>query len=262
MAGESQGITIDVVWDGFICPYCGQERNQNAKICSMCQKYMTTVVLALCKDLLYNSGQMKKIVSKNRNRPSEENKESVQELELHRVLDHFPYAFAKRTKTFRKALETEGIWFSHVLAFRFICHLRADKYLSPPMIICDPMYQMVRNQVYDFLQIENPDEDTCEAFNLVYNIPEAEDDGRAVILDMIDELERLKRLKITRPKSHCTKCGKEIQNTRPLCADCEKEESLNNRMTIASGSPQPIVNNQENPSQSVKMRGMHWRNET
>ena len=128
------------------------------------------------------------------------------------------------------------------------------------MVVCDPMYQMIRQQVFDFLLNESPDEDTCEALLNVYAIPEAEDDARTVIGEMIEELERMKRLKIARPKTLCRVCGKELDTGRIICDECEKEEALNNRLSISSnmsGDPPPLVD--EPSGSSDRARGMHWR---
>lgn len=259
MSGTTPGFVIEVSWEGNICPYCGQESDLNGSMCGMCNKLMMTVVLPICKDLLYNVGQLKKLTSEKSKKEAETNKEAVQELEIHQVLVQFPYDFAKRTVRFRKALDTEGVWFSHLVAYCFIKHLRTGRELAPPMIVCDPMYSIIRQQVFDFLQKEKPDPETCEAFDNVYHIPEAGDDAYFVIQSMVAELERLKRLKIVRPKTTCSKCGKEISTGKSICPDCERDEALNNRLAISSGMPQPLIQ-PGNPSESPgKQGGMHWR---
>lgn len=255
MPGKAPGFEIEVAWEGNICPYCGQEADPNASMCSMCHKQMTTVVLALCKELLYNAGQIKKFTSDKSRKEADTTKEAVQELEIYRILDQFPYKLAKRTIRFRKALETEGVWFSHLVAYRFISHLRSDKRIAPPMLICDPTYQMINKQVFDFLQREKPDQETSEAFNNVYHIPEAEDDARAVIGEMIAALERMKRLKIARPKTQCQRCGKDMSSGKSICSECEKDEALNNRLAISSGMPQPLMHPHESTSSGERPGG-------
>ncbi|MBN2326331.1 MAG: hypothetical protein JXR73_04190 [Candidatus Omnitrophica bacterium] len=252
-----EGFVIDVAWEGSICPYCGQERNPDRSICDMCFKQMTTVVLAICKDLLYHTGRVKQFSSpKNQEKDSGE---AVQEMAVYKVLDQFPFDFAKRTSQFKKSLETEGVWFSHLTAYRFIRHLRSDPNVAPPMILCDPMYEIVRQQVYEFLQNPDPDEDACEAFQNVYNIPESSRDARAVINNMIEELERMKRLKIARSQTNCRVCGKELTTGKAICRECEREEMIKNRMTISSsGTPQPLLPS-ESEEEERSNRGMHWR---
>lgn len=257
MVDEALFENIEVVWEGNVCSFCGQESNPNSRMCDYCMKNMTTVVLALCKELLYNAGHLAKLNPKEKKQKGT-SKESVQELEIFRVLDQFPYELAKRTVRYRKALETEGVWFSHMVAFRFISHIRSDRNLAPPMVVCDPMYQIVRQQVFDFLQNEKPDSETCEAFNNVYHVPDAEDDGRAVIQDMIGELERLKRLKIARPKTTCSKCGKEMTTGKQVCEECERDDALNARLAIFSNSPPPLIQTEPHKS-SVRSQGMHTR---
>ncbi len=257
MLGNAPEVEIEVVWDGSICPYCGQERLENIPYCKMCSKNMTSFVLAICRDLLYSAGQTKKL-DKTAKEDLKTEKEAVQEMELFNVINKFPYNFAARCQRYNKALKSEGVWFAHMVAYRFIDTMRAEKNLSPPMIVCDPMYQIVRDQVYDFLQNPAPDKDECEAFENVYNIPESRDDGAAVIHSMIEELERIKRLTIARSKTKCQGCGKELTTGKTKCDDCLKDEALDNRRSIASGVPAPLTQPQtDGGSVASRPSGMH-----
>ena len=110
MVDETTNIDIEVVWEEPYCSYCGQERTGASKMCVMCQKHMTSVVLALCKDLLYHAGQLKKL-SKDDQKDKSTSKDAVQELEIFRVLEHFPFQLAKRCQRFRKALDTKACGF-------------------------------------------------------------------------------------------------------------------------------------------------------
>ncbi|MGC9326528.1 MAG: hypothetical protein ACP5I1_02740 [Candidatus Hinthialibacter sp.] len=262
MENGSNEFAIEVAWEGDICPYCGQERDPDRLICGMCFKQMTTVVLAICKDLLYQTGRVK-FSSSHKNKEDQKSGESVQEMAVSRVLDEFPFYFAKRTAQFKKSLETEGIWFSHLTAYQFTRHLRSDPNVAPPMVLCDPMYEIVRRQVYEFLQNPDPDDDVCEAFQNVYNIPESSQDARFVINDMIEELERMKRLKIARSQTTCRVCGKTLTTGKTICDECLREESLNHRMTIfssdlSSETPPALLPDESDKEEPTKPK-MHWR---
>ena len=257
MLGNTPVVEIEVVWDGDICPYCGQERPGNIQYCNMCSKQMTSFILAICRDLLYSTGQTKQLDKKLKEDLGTE-KDAVQEMEIFNVISKFPYNFAQRCQKFPKALNSEGVWFSHMVAYRFIDTMRAEKNLSPPMLVCDPMYQMVRDQVFEFLQNPSPDEQECEAFENVYNIPESRDDGAAVIHLMIEELERIKRLTISRSKTKCQGCGKELTTGKTKCEDCLKDEALDNRRSISSGTVAPLTQPQADSGPvSSRPSGMH-----
>lgn len=239
------------------CPYCGQVMDRN--LCKPCVKEMEGVVLAICRQLLMHEGRAK---IQKRDEKTKDAEGAVKELEIVDVLDRFPYELAKRTSQFPKSLNTDGVWFSHVVAYQFVLSLRNAHDLAPAMVAGETMYQTVRKQVYDFLAEGESgfSDETRDFIDNVYSLKNEDLDTKKIILAMAYRLEEMGLLKIVRPKTNCVSCGKEMTDGKQLCEECEKEQTMDMRLSISAKLGKPIIGKETKEETSSPIgRGMHFK---
>lgn len=243
------------------CSHCGQEVPPTMAFCKMCDKYMNTAVLPICRAFLAKSqNEITDLRSQTKSELDKlQDKSSLREVAIGKVLERFPFDLAARTSKFQKALDTEGVWFAHVCSFLMIKNLRPLG-TEPFEIVKDPLYKMMREELYDFLHKgeKSLDRDKRETILNIYSIPKSSLDGRKVILNMILQLERQEKLQIYREKNKCVKCGAECATGTMYCTECEDAETLKNRQAISSTMPAPLIQPQQPPI--AKMTGMHMKN--
>jgi uncharacterized OB-fold protein len=248
---------IEIISEMECCDYCGQPRLPAQKICKMCDTNQDGVVFGVCRELLIVAGEM--IQKELKNKKKGEKADGIYEISLSKVLDDFPLDFAKRTAKFERALKTEGVWFSHLVAFWMIRNLRSEKKWPITRVVLDEMYFYTRDFVFSFLKKGERGftPENLESFYNFYSFPNGQNDARRVIYAMMLELEKKGRLKIARPKAKCMTCGKEISGSGTYCEECKNEQSLDVRMAITKGSdPPPLLQPTEpKPDRS----GMHIR---
>ncbi|MDX9753916.1 MAG: hypothetical protein RBU29_08145 [bacterium] len=250
---------IEIVSDVETCEFCGQERLAASPMCQMCSKHMDGVVYGICRELLVVVGQMAKEALNKRTRT--DRVDDAFEIAITKVLDDFPIRLSQRTHRFERARQTEGVWFAHMVAYLMIHYLRKDKKWPIQRMVLDEMYFYVREKVFDYLKRghANCSSEDIEAVRHFYNIPEALLDGRRVIYAMMLDLEKRGRIKISRPRGSCAKCGTELTGQGPLCDECQEEASKDLRLAIAAGliEPPPLLPPKGEESESGG--GMHIR---
>ena len=240
---------IEIVTDVECCDYCGQPRLPASSFCKMCQTHQYAVVYGIIRELLIVSGN--KILDDLKNaKKGDANADpaAIQEISLGKVLDTFPLRLAKRCGRFEKALLTEGVWFSHLVAFWMVRFLRKEKGWPITRMVLDEMYFYTRDQVFDFLKKgeKSLNPDSIETFQNFYKIGDEGKDARSVIFSMMLQLEKEGRIKIVRPRSHCFRCDAEFSGPGGLCPECRKDDSMDSRLAISSGmEPPPILQKED-----------------
>lgn len=249
--------SLDIAIDEDGCEYCGQVLNTG--LCVACCSAMNSIVYEICRDLILNEGIT--------NQPREEKDDDFspqkpRQMAIHRFLQEFPNSLAKRCRRQKKLLQTHGRWFAHLVAYCMVSYLRRDKDYMPHQIIADDVYLMVRDQVFNFLSLDNEaiNAESLETIHGFYHIPDADPDARMVIYYMIIELERSGKLVIDRGAKFCRNCGEEMETdeTNTLCSGCRQEEQLNVRRTIASAMPKSLIQEQQEKPSPIRS-GMHVR---
>lgn len=263
MASVWDYIEIETTGTGD-CNNCGQEIHVTLPHCKMCDQNMNTVILPLCRSFL--AKQRNEITDlKNQTKgdiDKLQDKTKLREVAIAKVLDRFPFDLAARTSKFQRALDTEGVWFAHMCCYLMIKNLRPIG-TDINELVRDPLYKMMREQFYEFLHKgeKSLDKDSRETIMNVYSIPKAQSDGRKVVLSMIHLLEQQEKLQIYREKNKCIKCGAECQTGQMYCTECEDEEMLKNRQSIASTMPAPLLQ-PDTPPISSQSSGMHMRKDS
>ena len=241
--------SIEIVTDVECCEYCGQPRLPVSSICQMCQTHQYGVVYGIIRELLIVSGnKILEDLKNSKKGDASTDPSKLHEIALSKVLDAFPLRLAKRCGRFEKALLTEGVWFSHLVAFWMVRFLRKDKKWPITRIVLDEMYFYTRDHVYDFLKKgeKSLNPEAIESFQNFYYLSEADRDARGIIFTMMLQLEKEGRIKIVRPKSHCIRCDAEFAGPGGLCPECRKDESLDTRLTISAGmDPPPLLQKED-----------------
>lgn len=244
------------------CKNCGQEIHPTLPHCKMCEKHMNIVILPICRSFLAKQkNEVADLKSQTKGDIDKlQDKSSLREVAIGKVLERFPFDLAARTSKFQKALDTEGVWFAHMNCFLMIKNLRPLG-TDVNSLVKDPLYKMMREQFYAFLHKgeKSLDKDSRETIMSVYTIPKAKLDGRKVVLNMIHELEQQEKIQIYREKNKCVKCGEECETGQMYCTECEDEELLKNRQAISSTMPAPLLQ-PETPA--APRSGMHLKKDS
>lgn len=262
-------MSSNQVWDyikldhiGSECKNCGQELMPTMQYCKMCNSQMEICVLPICRSLITKTKE--DIIDLKSQAPSSseklQDKTRLREVAIAKVIDRFLFDLAARTSKFQKALDTEGVWFSHVCCYLMMKNVRPLG-IEPADIAKDPLYKMMRDTFYNFFSkgAKSLDKETRETILSVFKIPRANLDGSKVLLNMIFELERQEKLQIYREKNKCAKCGAETAIGQIYCTECEDQETLKNRQAISSTMPAPLV---QPSTPAARQTGMHMKKET
>ena len=211
-------------------------------------------------------------VADSAKKKSETGDSADQQMPVGTVVKCFPLRFAHLIGRQAKQMRQAGAWFAHVIAFRYIDAVKfEDSEPEAQEIYEHPDFQYTRKTVYEILYglasedlsiediqkdpqtLEKPIPREWSKLEAFFSCVDAEEGGaRRLMFEMIEDLERRKKLRVFRGEGNCTECGASIPLGVSLCESCQTDA----RLKISSGGglakPKP-----ETPAPAKTPERMH-----
>ena len=253
------------------CPPCGQTRVPGRLFCGICAYHIDNSVLSVCRSLLLESSEIadkeQKKAPEEKKDPEEKPPHQDREVAVASIAKRFPRRFARLIGRRSDLLRKAGAWFAHVIAFRYvIAEEFQDESVSPNKVYEHPIFLNIRDITYQAihevaaLEKINDEEDpppSLETLNSLFNGTEGtQGTARRSLYDMIADLERRKKIRVSRGGAKCAQCGVSIPVGATLCQACSESEQAIERLSISRSlgiqKPKP-----EAPPPQVSSEGMH-----
>lgn len=235
------------------CEYCGQRRLKG-KYCEQCLSSMYGFVFAATRKFLNTNGKSVSQPDLRNNRSAIRyitHREQIQipnkEFSLATFLDQFPIELVRACFHSVKILKEDGLWFSHLLAYRTVMNQFQHRRISIGEIIRHLQYLKIREEVLQFLENKDQDsiEERYESVKPYYCDEHSNLDAKHVIFEMLCQLDKNGLAHINLHQNACKICGTHVPQHTHICSKCLLQQYQNSQNIFHR---EPPINNENNES--------------